>query len=430
MTKVLRGLVATFLGFISIASLANSLGVCQPNLPGGFTFGIDALYWRPSPSHYDYALRYSDIFFLENADHIKVDNDYDWGFKVNVGYFLPCSSYDIKASLTYYNHDFTDHVTTPDGGLLLPTLTDAWPATIIVPPIPVTATPATGFIILSANPTTVVALASFDPFLASAKSSAEQNAIDLEFGSTVNIGNSMQLRSFFGLRYAKVENTLDVIYQRDFLETPVVFSGVAPFVVAPIAGAPGVELVPVDVTASVTGQIHEIVNQKSNWEGFGPRLGVDGRYALGAGFGIVGSLSTSLLVGEIDSAAFELFQSSLLEVITGITAILPPEIAAVDFGAAPGTVTGFAASQNLSFQHPDRTRIVPNIDAKLGLTYTCHFCNCTCTAMTFEAGYLINHYFNVIDRLSEVGALSPEFRTRQTIDASFDGFFLGVQVKV
>ncbi len=51
----------------------------------------------------------------------------------------------------------------------------------------------------------------------------------------------------------------------------------------------------------VDALVRDIVNQKSDFNGIGPRFGLTGDYHLGGGFGIIGSLSTSLLVGEIES---------------------------------------------------------------------------------------------------------------------------------
>lgn len=404
-------------------------GVNVPSFCGGFTFGVYGLYWRPSTPHYDYVLSVPDFSAFETPRHFSVDSNYDWGFKVNIGYVFPCAASDVKLAYTYFNHDFTNRADIPDNGSLMPTLTDAWPAFALVPPFDFTVLASPGFTVISPNPVSVFATAFFDPEFADAKSSFEHSAADLEFGQSVNLGCNMQFRLFGGLRYAKVQNTLDVIYQRNFLGTPVTFTGVAPFVFEGAGGVVDATAI-VNVTAEVTGQIHEIVNQKSNWQGWGPRLGFDARYDIAKGLGVVASVSTSLMVGEAESALYELYDASLLEVVTAVDAIIPPIITAAEIGIAPGTLTGFAATQNLSFQHPDITRVVPNIDGKFGLTYAFNFCNCTRTRIIVEAGYAVTHYFNVIDRLSAVAADSPEFRIQNTVDASFDGLYFGVQVKV
>ena len=88
------------------------------------------------------------------------------------------------------------------------------------------------------------------------------------------------------------------------------------------------------------------------------------------------------------------------------------------------------ASKNAGFRHPEDTRVVPNLTAKLALDYSYQFCNCRHTKVVIQAGYQVDHYFNAIDRLGLVAADEAALNTRHTIDTSFDGPYIGIQVNV
>src|SRR5262249_40629597 len=139
----------------------------------------------------------------------------------------------------------------------------------------------------------------------------------------------------------------------------------------------------------------------------GPRLGVDGRYCLCSGFGIDANLSSSLLIGTADS------RYHAARVVT-----------------TPTTTTTLFEAKNGS-----RNRVVPVLEAKLGVDYT-RIIDCRCkSSIVFEAGYQVTNYFNAVDRPRVLNAtvVTPATAGTQfvyqntTSDVAFDGPYFGVK---
>lgn len=112
------------------------------------------------------------------------------------------------------------------------------------------------------------------------------------------------------------------------------------------------------------------VANDSNFNGVGPLVGMDATYYLGAGVGVVGHFDTALLAGHIDSSLTNTFNMN------------------------DGTVITNSISDNSS------TRVVPVIDAKLGLNYTYIFDPHYTYSLSFEGGYQVSNYFNAVDKIN------------------------------
>ena len=116
----------------------------------------------------------------------------------------------------------------------------------------------------------------------------------------------------------------------------------------------------------------------SLYHGFGPRLGADVRYQLGySGFGFDTHLNSSFLVGKFNSK----YQDELLTRYEGMN------------------------------------RVVPEIDAKLGIDYTAPLLGDGKSMFAIEVGYQMNNY---------VHALNSTFVTGSG-DANLDGVYLDVK---
>jgi Legionella pneumophila major outer membrane protein precursor len=405
MKKLTFGLSLLFTGitinsFAAVPTGTPRYNVCIPSFCGGFTFGLAGLYWRPSTPQLDYALTFPDIDddFREGHLH-NVDPNYNWGFRANIGYVFPCSGNDVLLSYTHFNHSHSNHVSLRnENEVLIPTLTDEQSFTneITIPNI------------LSSEATISVTGV---PRAAHANTNFKLDAVDLDFGQYVNVGCRLRFRWFGGARYARLENRLDTRYHSQGELTTTRFTDPT----VPSA----------NITFDVITNICDNLRQKSKFDGVGPRFGLDASYHLGGGFGVVGDVSTALIVGREDSHLNDEIHSLTTATVTAIEEFS---------GIAPPFTIGqtFSESSNIeqNFRHPRRTRVVPNLDARLGLDYSYIFCNCSKTKLTLEVGYSVSHYFNTIDRLSEAGIDHPEFRTRQTIDTSFDGPYVGIQVTV
>ena len=336
-------LVALGLSAPAFAADCCSSSVLVPSQHGGFKVGIDALYLRPNGSDLGYA---TDVtrpsnFPLGLESNKSVDPSYDWGVYAQVGYLFPCTGNDLTLGYTYLNTNNTDS---------------------IVAPTPASA--GTGILV------TPLSLLGGVTYFGAAEGKSEYtlNVVDLEAGQRFTTG-AYDLRMFGGLRYANMDTTLKTLAQ--------------PF-------------------ASATTPTSGIQDFHSQFRGVGPRIGVDARYCLSSGFGLDADLSTSLLVGTVDSK----FDAS--------------------------TTIGSGSPSRFASKNGSNTRVVPVLEAKLGGDYT-YIMDCRCkSALVLEAGYQVTNYFNVSDVharvISPSGVSAGSFlSTGSTGDVAFDGPYLGVK---
>lgn len=463
MKKLTIGLVALLTGYAANSLAALPTGVasrCDVNVPGyggGFTFGVTGLYWRASSPDLDFALTSpsftSGDFFSFEGESRRLNSKYDWGWSVNFGYVFPCSGNDFNLTYTHWDRSREGRV----NGLAFPDffpftgLSLITPASFVFSPASVTISGAgTGggqtFSVVGTFPNIVgeedflITVAPEDITGVSAKANFKNDTWDIDFGQAINVGCNFRLRWFGGLRYTRLNHHVDL---RADATGHIVGTQPVPlvgeFTVTNSIGLATVTAGTATLTFDGTAAIHEAINRKSDFNGIGPRFGVDVNYYLGCGFGLVGSLATALIVGEIQTnldSKLDVTPSTLATATfrtTGIPVVITGKLAqpepVVVTGTGDVTFNGIGTQSDIfSFDFPDETRIVPNIDAKLGADWTYVFCNCSHTRVTFEAGYMVSHYFNAADRVSLIGAFAPEFRTRRTIDISFDGPYLGIQV--
>lgn len=183
--------------------------------------------------------------------------------------------------------------------------------------------------------------------LARAKSSYSLNQLDLTVGQFIDVGCRLILHPNVGLRWARFERDLN----SDYFETE---DDVAPFTIDDAL----------------------FTHEKSDFDGIGPLVGIDASYYIGLGFGAVAHFDSALLVGSLDTST--------------------NAVHVENFGAADQT------SFVNDFKADNIRRIVPVMDGKLGLDYTYVFNNAANSDLTLEAGWMVSHYFNTVDRLSTI----------------------------
>jgi len=212
--------------------------------------------------------------------------------------------------------------------------------------------------------------------IVTSNASFDLNAVDLEGGQRFTTG-AFDIRMFAGVRYARIAQklTTDIPDGLGFGD---------------------------DFEATY----YASQSFSSTFRGIGPRIGADGRYCLSSGFGLDAHLGASLLVGNISSNYIDQF-------------IL---VSAIGKDGIPISDSAFEAKNN------NTNRLVPNIDAKLGVDYTYAIPGCHKSAIVFEAGYQTTNYFNASDKSTVVDPSGTSFAYQnRTNDVSFDGIYFGVK---
>lgn len=469
MKKRILGLAVLLTGYAATSFADIPTEVCakrdvtSPLYGGGLTFGLTGLYWKSSSPLFEYRL-HSVMGANPNQGYCRyLDHNYDWGYKASISYCFEGSGYDANLSYTRWHNNEEDETRSFLGSLPFfgGSFADpGFPASFtLASSVAFTGTAVT--LIPGADP---ISLADFSSVISSlilpingrditelkASSDLANQTWDLDFGKAINVGDNFRLRWFGGVRYTYVGHNFNLRTTALVNDVRSSFAFAVPtstISAADPAEGPVVVLSDYVVVSRVNAYIRDFVNVRSNFNGIGPRLGMDASYYLGCGFGAVGSLSTSLLVGESNHSFSERFQGagsiSFLSAtafsglsgnptIGNSTSFLPASVAVANpaFGTPIGIVFNPSFPET-TFHYPQQARVIPNIDAKLGLDWAYHFCGCSRSTVTVEAGYMVSHYFNALNRELELSTFSPTANhTSNTFDVSFDGPYLSIQLAI
>jgi hypothetical protein len=182
------------------------------------------------------------------------------------------------------------------------------------------------------------------PNIASSKAEYDINQVDLTAGQFINVGCRLRLHPSVGLRWASIDRKLNNFYTE------------------PVVG-----------TEFVADGDNLSANQKSDFDGIGPLTGLDASYYLGMGFGVVAHIDSALLIGSINSSASTTYIEATGAIINSI--------------------------DNNTFNLDSSNRLVPVVDAKLGLDYSYLFNNAANSDLTLEVGWQADQYYNAIDKI-------------------------------
>lgn len=283
--------------------------LCQvsvPNLECGFEFNASALFLRPSNRDLDYAILTHPLPLLSPNWNVRAVRPINKiGFDVGVGYVIPNSGNDLQLSWQNLDASKSASVRAIDG-----------PTEFTGP-------------LYQIGPNSVPVRES------SGRAKFDYNVINLDAGQFVNFGNCTQARFFVGLNGAQLKQTLSAN-----------FKGIQ---------APGL--------FSLTSK------NISKYDGVGPRLGVKAKVEMCEGFGLMGQMAGSLLIGT-------------MKPITKIS------------GSSPDLANAGISVNHQAISTQSSTQVVPGVDAKLGINY---FTSFNCDALfTIEAGYQLATYINAI----------------------------------
>ena len=179
----------------------------------------------------------------------------------------------------------------------------------------------------------------FIPYLsAEGETDTNYDAGDLVFGQKLDVGERIRIHPFMGLRYAHIDME-DTGEYSNFQSTGVAYST-------------------------------EDGKAESEFNGIGPRFGSDAQINLGQGFSIRGRLGLSALIGTQD-------------------------VTYHDTRSLYDTTGALVATGTNSDDYDDNTtRVIPEIDGRLGLNYTYDFDSNM--ALGVEAGWQVTNYFNAV----------------------------------
>lgn len=207
---------------------------------------------------------------------------------------------------------------------------------------------------------------------ANATAKFKYDTVDLDIGQKVNFGEYLTFRLFTGVRGLRLEESR-------FSQNTLTFSTeTSPFATLNL-------------------------NQDSDFKGIGPQFGLDGHYCLGSGFGIVANSTVSAIIGRGRSTLNESF------------AIFPttPDL------------------DQLNVNPVKKTRIVPALDANLGLDYTYNLNNCSRSSIVVQAGYKVVYYWHSSDIITSdtVTDLTNGISSHND-NICFDGPYAGVKINL
>jgi hypothetical protein len=362
---------------ISVGAMAafpaatNPTEVSIPSLTGGFVIGATGFYLQPSDTKGD--LDYASSNVNNNSvtsatagnaavNLHNVDPGYDWGWGVNAGYIFPNTGNDVN--LSYFHFDSTENASTSVTGFN-GSLGQNTNGNFILP---------VGFVVSNGN--------SYQNVTATAKYELDQ--VDLTAGQYINVGCRLSLHPIAGVRWAQVDRKLTENYS-----------------------APGTSglIASTNLTTNNLGNGTLTLNEKSDFEGIGPLMGLDASYYIGQGVGLVGHFDSALLVGNINSQTTEAM-SRLNNLFF------------------PSGQSTFNATYTANSAH----RLVPVLDAKLGINYTYVFDNVANSDVTVEGGWQNSHYWNAVDRLQVVDGTGAGIVGRTTSSLALSGPYLSVIV--
>ncbi len=333
MKRVSIGLAVVGLAASASALAATSTGaapfqVTVPNLTPGFSFTATGLYAEPTSTNTDYAVtNYATSTSNGNSTNNALSSnvqsvkpDYGFGFGLGIGYIFPNSGNDVQLNWTHFDNSYSNGVSAGTTG------------SIVSP---------------------VFSNDNFAPFTtANAQVKFNYNAVDLDVGQYVNMGTRLQTRLFGGLRFAQLEQNFSANYS-------------------------GTEA---DEFSADTSTMSGTINSK--FTGVGPRMGIDSTYHIVNGFGVVGQVAVSALVGRVKSNASQVTNNT-------------------------STYDGINTNiRNTNIGSNNVTRVVPGVDGKLGLDYSMPFKNGS--MFNIEAGYQVSYYANVFDSFAASSAGSVE----------------------
>lgn len=362
----ITGLTASLGAYATVPTTAAPFQLIIPNLESGFEFYASGFYLQPSSNDLNYAivgnsnanLGVPNTSTAIQGNILTNDPSFGLGFTLGIGYIFANSGNDIQVSWTSYNHATDDSFFTEPGQFLSSGTS-------------FNEFNYAGVYTIGPNTFTVV-----EYLNAGSAINNKLNTIDVDMGQFLDIGTRLRMRMFAGLRAAQVEQDIQNTYHdmTDVAITNAVGTSLAHF--------------------HHKDDLKETFN--SRFQGLGPLMGIKTSYNVWNCFGVTALVDAAMLVGKVDTSTNSWQRINLIDNATN-TSIFP-EIFPV----------------NIYSQNDDNIwRVVPAVDAKLGLNYSYIFRNRS--AITLEAGYQSSYYLDAVDKVE------PFTDNRNTSSIAYSG---------
>lgn len=327
--------------------------VAIPNILSGLDITLQGLYLQPSASdagqktYVAYSFGpLSPPLMVTNVAVAAPEPGHQLGFLIGLGYTFPETGEDVRAEWSHLQK-------TADGSVSLTPISDQF----------INVQPPAGSSINFNTPE--------QNFQATTTTTDHYDAIDLNVGQYINMGNRLVTRLFAGLRLARIEHDEDVTYTG--------------------TGATG---------PNFTGPFEQTYSVTSHFTGLGPMGGASVIYDFCYGFGVSGVFDLGVLVGTTDNSN----DYTRINIDNGM------EVSDGQFSS--GTES--------------RTITVPFFDAKLGANYTMLFSGAC--RLRFDAGYQVTQYIDISDTLFYLEADTATLQNPTTM--SYSGLYFGLNLKV
>lgn len=215
-----------------------------PKLDGSAHVAIEKLWFKPYISNTTFATTNET---QPGVKRINIDSDYDMAFRVEAGFTFPCTGNDL--TMAYEHHDYNN------SKRVYGVQTAAQRPSALAPTA--MSDDLRAFELAADANGADLAKGSYD---------LEQHLLDMELGQAINLGKRLTMRLHSGFRY---------------LDSETRFKSNILLVAMPDAG--------------------DILTAKfsSDFDGIGPRVGMDCIWHVGHGFDVISKISTSMLIGDI-----------------------------------------------------------------------------------------------------------------------------------
>lgn len=307
-TKALAGVTLMVLSNSILAAVwattTDPNSVTLPQFDSGYMFGLTSLYLQPAATGGD--LNYA----RDSNNRIRVVNPgYAFGYGINLAYLFANTSNDVN--LSYFHVDTSDFDTiAAANGSIMPF----------------------DFPVIFADPTLQNLTSQINTADATVNFTLDQ--LNIGVGQYFDIGNHWRFHASTGLGYADLQRDLITNYRG-------------------VISANNISPVPFLLSS----------DQKGNFRGFGPFIGLDSQYYLTQHFALVYQMAAEILVGR--------------------------KHADINFTLNENNSPQSSPQAVIS---TDLIQTVPNAEAKIGADYNWLFTDQS--ALTLELGYEVDKYFN------------------------------------